>query len=141
MKIFIYSAFLLSLTFVGCKEDSASPGCVLSASTLEGAWKITDLRYRENAQANEVDIFASSTPCKKDDIYVFNVNHTYEYNDLGLLCSPPDSYVGHWALSGSVITFDSTNSYTISASSCNSLKVIKTGSTIGEYLLVTFTKQ
>ncbi len=141
MKVFKYSVLLFFLAFVGCKENSPSPECILSESTLQGAWKITDLKHKENAQSNEVDIFATSTACKKDDIYVFNSNHTYQYNDLGLFCSPPDSYEGRWALSGGVITFDSTNSYTISAANCNSMKVIKTGSAVGEYLLVTFTKQ
>lgn len=129
------------LLLMGCSCDSPDINCGLTRDNLIGSWKITAMKYKENAQANEVDVYANSAPCKKDDIYVFSSDSTYHYNDLGTFCSPPDSYEGKWNLLGLQLTFDSANSYTISNFNCSSMNATKTGTTTGEYLLVTFTRQ
>ncbi len=136
----IFTLVFISL-LMGCSTDTPNVNCGLTRTNLIGSWKITAMRYKENAHAAEVDVFSTSNPCKKDDIYVFSSDSIYHYNDLGVFCSPPDSYVGKWKLSGTQLTFDSLNTYTISQFNCGAMNATKTGTTAGEYLSVTFTKQ
>lgn len=127
---------------LSCKKNSDS-SCTTSAGTLAGPYRITAYTYKSSPSATEVDYYnvIFSSPCDRDDIYTFNSNGTYHITDAGVVCSPPNTDDGTWALSGSTMTIDG-DPTTIQSFDCHTLVLINNDTQVaGDQLKITLVKQ
>ncbi len=140
MKKILLSLCVMSIAFVGCKDDNDDVTCALNTAGVAAAYKITALTYKADAATPAVDMFALMDPCEKDDVITLNANNTVTYTDAGTQCVPPGNDTGTWMLSGSTITLDGEVG-TISNYSCAGMTVTINGTTAGEVTTVTLARQ
>ena len=80
--------------------------------------------------------------CEKDDHVRLNSNMTYDYIDVGLLCTPAGSDQGNWSLNGDVIISDGLIRGTVQSFDCTTLITVMTDVyTAGDRLTFTLKKQ
>ncbi|MEO7266109.1 MAG: lipocalin family protein [Ferruginibacter sp.] len=135
-KILILIAFS-GILFTSCKKDKT---CDLNSTSLAGSYRVTSLKYKQTPTSAEVDLFSSLSACQKDDIYVYNTNGTFNYQDAGVVCSPSGSYNSTWTLSGNTLTFDG-DVYNVNSFSCDGMGL--TGNSIfvsGDVATATFVR-
>ena len=105
---------------------------------------MTALQYKLNATASEQNFLNSLDDCEKDDLLVLHANGTYDYNDIGIVCTPGNSSHGTWSVLGNQITSSDTDMLvgTISNFDCKSLVYyVSNVYTAGDQLTYTLTKQ
>jgi hypothetical protein len=103
MKKILGMAIVSAVLFSSCKKDDE---CNLTDASLVGTYKLTGLTYRLSPQAAEENVFSTFTECERDNVFIFNADHTLYYQDAGVICNPPQNDQGVWALNGSTLTFD-----------------------------------
>lgn len=137
----VLSAFIL---FSCNKSDKDEPKpCTISTTAIAGPYKITAMTYKASASSAEEDYFniILDDPCRRDDIYTFNINNTYQLKDAGTVCSPLGDENGTWALLGNTMTKDG-DALTIESFDCKTLVLINTDTqTAGDKFKITMTKQ
>jgi hypothetical protein len=122
MKWAISALVFGSAVFFSCKKDkNQEPDCSITMQNLSGNYKLTALKYKVTANAPEVDYFATMDACEKDDIIVLKSNGTYNYNDLGTVCTPSGTGNGTWTLNGNILNSDGTINGTITSFDCKTL--------------------
>jgi hypothetical protein len=139
MKRVLFLSLIIVTLFSACQKEDAAPVCIFDASGITGTWKLTGLKIKLDANSPEVDLFTSLDVCEKDDVLVFNTNGTYNYNDIGSVCTPSGSDAGTWSVSGNSLTVDG-ETWQKQTFSCSSLVLKLTDQTTGGYTLLTLTK-
>ncbi len=136
--IAILSVFLLS----ACKKDPVEQDCQRTLAGISGSYKLTSLQYKMNASATPVDYLAFMDACEKDDVIVLKANGTYDYNDVGTVCTPSGTDNGVWSVAGNVITSDGMVNGVIESFDCQKLVCyIEDVYTTGDRLTMTITRQ
>ncbi|MFM7709691.1 MAG: lipocalin family protein [Ferruginibacter sp.] len=139
MKKSLLLSLIIVTLFSACQKESANTVCIFDASGITGTWKLTGLKIKPDANTAEVDLYATLDVCEKDDVLVFNTNGTYNYNDIGAVCTPSGSDAGTWSVSGNALTVDG-EAWQKQSFSCSSLVLKLTDPTTGGYTLLTLTK-
>ncbi len=117
-------------------------GCQINTAGLAGNYVLTSLKYKATATAPEQDYLIWMDPCEKDDIISLNTNGTYNYKDVGMVCSPDESESGTWSVNGNTIISDGIVAGTIEKFDCKSLVVYTTELNMpGDRLTITITKK
>jgi Lipocalin-like domain len=117
------TALALSTILFSCKKDKTpDEDCSISIQNISGTYKLTAIKYKATSTSAEVDFLSLvSEECTKDDELVLNANGTYNYRDVGLVCTPNQSENGSWALNGNNLTQDGEVMGTISTFDCKTL--------------------
>jgi hypothetical protein len=140
MKKLTVLTLVLTVIF-SCTRHEPEKSCITDVASISGSYKITAYTYKENASAQERDIFSTVFPdaCDRDNVIVFYVNGTYEIKDEGLVCSVRNE-VGLWTMIGNTIQIDGM-SMTIESFDCKKLILGYTGYMVaGDKLKITFIK-
>ncbi|MEO6731057.1 MAG: lipocalin family protein [Ferruginibacter sp.] len=140
-KIILPIALLMSV--ISCQKEPVKnepKKCDLTSANLIGSYKITANSYRKDAASPFVDVYASYKPCEKDDLITFASDNTIVFSDAGVKCSPSGDSTGTWALGANTISIDK-KVYAVTAYDCTSISGTFTGTTPGELITVTLTKQ
>jgi len=136
------SIFLLSVVLLlSCGKNPVE--CNPTVSNVSGAYKITAYTYKETPTSPEIDYYAILFPdaCERDDELLFSANGTYQKTDAGIVCSPPESDNGTWALTGNTITIDG-GINTVESFDCKTLVVLITDFQVaGDKLKITLVKK
>ena len=86
----------------GCKKETPTPSISLTATQmLTGKkWQVRSSTIVAPGQPN-VDLYALSAPCTRDDFERFDSPNTYFYEEGATKCDPgdPQTQLGIWALS------------------------------------------
>lgn len=99
--VLFFSISLLVLTGSGCnKTDDPQPQSKSKTTLLTQAnWKLIKAEEKASGAATWNDITSIISPCRRDDIYVFNTAGTWELNEGPTKCSPADPNIflaGTW---------------------------------------------
>lgn len=131
------------LAFSSCNKDNDENPCPVTAASLAGSYKLTALKYKATSSTPEVDWFASTDACKKDDIYNLTATMGFSIQDAGTVCDPNGSYDnGAWTLTGNEINMDGFYSGTIVSYDCTNLVLSQADAlNSGDKLTATFRKQ
>ncbi len=139
---FVVVALAAVFLFSACQKDPAEQACQRNLAGISGTYKLTSLQYKMNASATPADYLAFMDACEKDDVIVLKANGTYDYNDIGSVCSPSGTDNGTWSLAGNVITSDGMVNGVIESFDCQKLVCyIEDVYTIGDRLTMTITRQ
>ncbi|MEO6405744.1 MAG: lipocalin family protein [Ferruginibacter sp.] len=125
------------ILFSSCKKDN---NCDLNSASVAGSYKITSLKYKQTPSSPEVDLYNSLSACEKDDIYIFDSNGSFNYQDAGTICNPSGSYNSSWSLSGNTLTYDG-DAYNVSSFNCSNMSL--TGNSLfvsGDVATATFVR-
>lgn len=130
-------------TFFSCKkEKNGESGCPLSIANLSGAYKLTALQYKANANAASADYLAFMDDCEKDDILRLKIDGTYVNDDAGSVCDPATTAQGTWQLHGNTLTSDGKLNGTVASYDCKTLVYyIENAINPGDKLTFTLVKQ
>lgn len=137
---------LSGLVLFSCKKkDKNDPpvNCPLSVTSIAGAYKITAMTYKQNANTTEIDYLSTilPEPCRRDDVLSFSSGGTYQNTDAGVTCSPSGNDNGTWALSGNTMTIDG-DATNVEYFDCKTLILVNTDTQEqGDRLVITLTKQ
>ena len=137
MKKIILSLVVLSTVLVSCKKTDKN--CDLNANNLVGTYRLTAATYKANTATAAIDLFATLSPCEKDDLLILNSGGTYTYTDAGVVCSPSGNDTGLWSFSGSTLIIDG-DAYSVPSFSCSGMTITQAGTTPGELTTLTLTK-
>ncbi len=131
--------------FSSCqKEAGNNDTCKIDMQHIAGDYKLTALTYKSNANGVEVNFFDFLNDCEKDDILGLHENGSFNFNDVGMVCSPNGSGSGTWSVNGNQLTSSDGNILegTISTFDCKSLVYYANDlSTPGDKLTFTLTRQ
>ena len=94
----VYLIFILS----SCKKTAESP--LINSENLAGTYALVSMRMSASG-VPEQDATATMNQCEKDDLYVLNADHSFNYVDAGLTCDPAGNFSGNWELDGNLISF------------------------------------
>jgi hypothetical protein len=89
MKKILLASFVVVAAIIACKktENPAPSGeLTLNKYNLAGTYKVTDATFND-ASIFGIDTFYS--PCKRDDLLMFDTFNLYTYADSGIKCTPP----------------------------------------------------
>jgi hypothetical protein len=137
MKKLFLAGLVFTLALTSCKNNDDD--CTLTRDSIVGTYKITAARYQPNGGGSDIDLFALSAPCERDDLVIFNDNGVVNYQDVGTVCSPSGNDTGTWTLSGNTLTLDQEPS-TVSSFECTTMVLKQTDGT-GGVSTVTFQRQ
>jgi hypothetical protein len=100
--LFFLSAFLF-ITVVSCKKGNhtqTTPPQKSKTSLLsQASWKLIKAEEKSSSATIWNDVTTVITPCKRDDIYFFRADGTWDLNEGPTKCSPSDPQVfltGTW---------------------------------------------
>jgi len=139
MIFIVLSAFVL---FSCSKDKDEDSSCATNTASISGPYKITAMTYKESPSSAEMDYLniILDEACRRDDIYTFNTNDTYQIADAGSVCSPAGDENGTWSLSGNTMTIDG-DPATIGSFDCKTLVLVNTDTQVpGDQLKITMTR-
>ncbi len=139
MKKAVFLSLIVVTLFSSCQKEETTPVCIFDASGITGTWKLTGFKIKLDATTPEIDLYSSLDVCEKDDAFVFNANGSYNYNDIGAVCTPSGSDAGTWSISGNTLTVDG-ETWQKQSFSCSSLVLKLTDASTGGYTTITLTK-
>jgi hypothetical protein len=130
--------FATILVLPGCKSDNKP--CTLSQATLSGTYKITaEITKSSTGEIN--NSFSAWADCKKDDLYTYNSNGTFNYTEGVTQCDPAlIEYTQNWSLLGNELT-QGNQKGSISDFTCNSFKLFKLDDVSGLTITTTYSRQ
>lgn len=141
----ILASAVLLVAFSSCKKDSSEATCELNATSIQGTYKLTSVKYKLTSSTPEVEVFTNGAwydACERDDTYTFGASNVATYTDAGTACTPNGSQTGTWSLSGSALSLNGTSYGTVSSFSCTSMTVVATNyDTAGDQATFTFVRQ
>jgi len=121
MKKVLLAISFVSLVFVSCKKDNDEPNDVTpTVQNVSGSYKMAKVTTKASGGAEQDVTTMFFDACERDDVYKFNTNLTYNYQDVGTVCSPDGSFDGTWDLlntttididgsSATIVKFNGTN--------------------------------
>jgi hypothetical protein len=89
-----------ALLFSCKKNKGTDDSCPADASHIAGTYKLTALQYQMTASSTAQNYLTLVDDCQKDDLLVLKADGTYDYQDLGAVCTPPGSGQGKWSIQG-----------------------------------------
>lgn len=145
----IQAIFLITVTagvLTACqKESSDSNECKTDMQHISGTYKLTAVKYKVNATATEEDYLQHIEACEKDDLIILNTNGTFNYNDVGITCSPDQSSNGTWNVKDNILTMSEDgilDNGVISAFDCKQLVFYHDDNMVkGDRMVFTLTKE
>jgi Lipocalin-like domain len=138
-RVLLVTVFITII--VSCKKEKTAT-CTANMANLSATYKLTALKYKANASANEQDYLVLQDACERDDLIILKKDGTYNYQDAGTSCTPSQNDNGDWSLNGNIIISDGVIGGTIKSFDCNTLVVSNTGIyTSGDQLIFTLVKQ
>jgi hypothetical protein len=144
MKKMILASAVLLAAFSSCKKDS-EPTCELNATSIQGTYKITSVKYKLTASTPEVEVFTNGAwyeVCERDDTYTFSTGNVATYTDAGTTCAGGGSDNTTWSLSGNVLSIGGATYGTVSSFSCTGMSVVATNYDVaGDQATFTFARQ
>lgn len=102
MKKIMALACLSALLFAGCKKTDT---CNLTEESLVGTYRLTALTYRQSPSGTEQDLYNTIYDCERDNVFIFNADRTFNFQDVGILCIPPLNDASTWSLIGTTLEF------------------------------------
>jgi len=136
--------FALSFaSFMSCKKGAGDNGCPLTSANFAATYRVTAVKYKQTPSSPEQDYYSViySDPCETDNAFVIHSNGTYNYEDRGTVCFPPDNYSGTWTLNSNTLSFDG-GSATNQDFNCSGFKLVSNNVfTAGDIFTATWTKQ
>jgi Lipocalin-like domain len=142
-KILILALGAIAI-FSSCKKKKDTPAtCEVSVAGIAGNYKLTKIETVAAGIATDVTN-SLLDPCEKDDVYQFNSNKSFTYQDAGTACSPSSVGTGSWDVTGGkLVLAHSGNGPDITSGSVtnNCTSMIVDDSFGGATLRYTFTKQ
>jgi len=137
MRKFLIPVALL-FCFASCKK---SDSCTLSATSIQGTYKITSISYKATSSSSAVDEFATWDACEKDDHITFASGGVVTISDVGAVCSTPGDDTDTWGLTGNTLVLGSAGALTVSNYSCSGFTVTNViDSSTGESETITFAR-
>lgn len=103
------------------KEKSSTNGCSISMTHLSGTYTLKALQYQASANAAPADYLATLEDCEKDDIITLKSDGSYQYDDLGITCSPSGNEHGNWEVKGNALASDGMLNGVIDSYDCKTL--------------------
>lgn len=141
----ILASAVLLAAFSSCKKDSSEATCELNATSIQGTYKLTSLKYKLTSSTPEVEVFSNGAwyePCERDDTYTFGASNVATYTDAGTTCSPNGSETGTWSLTGTSLNLNGMINGTVSSFSCTGMTVVATNyDSAGDQATFTFVRQ
>jgi hypothetical protein len=117
-----FTTLVLSSLFFSCKkEKTLETNCSINMQNLSGTYKLVAMQYKASPNTAEIDYLPFMDACEKDDDIILKPNGTYNYNDIGISCTPNESDNGVWALNGNLINSDGIMNGTIKSFDCKTL--------------------
>ncbi len=100
----IATAPLVCLLFLlsSCKKNKESTP--INSENLAGIYTLVSMRMSASG-VPEQDALSTIDQCQKDDLYILNVDNSFNYIDAGLTCDPAGNFDGSWELDGHHISF------------------------------------
>ena len=134
---------ILAVLFLfSCKKDKVN--CTTTTASVSGSYKITAVTYKSSASSAETDYLPVLFPdaCERDDIITFSANGTYQFADVGIVCSPAGDNTGTWSLTGiNSMTIDG-DAVILESFDCKKLIFVNTDTQVsGDLLKLTLTRQ
>jgi len=118
------AAFISVFTLFSCQKDNNNEQqCSITTANIAGTYKLTALTYKASSTSPEQDYFQFMDVCERDDKITFNTNGTYNYQDVGIVCTPDGDDTGTWSLNGTTITSDGMIAGTVQSFDCSTLIV------------------
>ena len=140
MKTLLPVLFAAVIT-VSCQKEVKND-CATNMQNLAGTYKLTALKYKANASANEQDYLVYKDDCEKDDLIVLKSDGTFDYQDAGTSCTPNQNDHGNWLLTGNTITSDGMLDGIITSFDCKTLVLYSPDIFVGgDKMIFTMTKQ
>jgi hypothetical protein len=102
MKRIIVIGISALFIFSGCEKEDT---CNLTQESLIGTYRLTALTYRESPGSPVEDDFSGLSECVKDNLFSFNSDRTFRYQDAGLVCSSNLDYTATWTLTGTTLEY------------------------------------
>ncbi len=144
MKKIILSALVVAMAATGCKKDKETV-CSLDATSIQGTYKITSVKYKLNSSATESQIFTDPNyfeACERDDTYQFAASNVFNYVDAGTACSGSSNVTSTWALVGNALTIGAFGAGTVSSFGCSSMDLtVNDFDVSGDIAVITFSRQ
>jgi len=131
----------LFLILPSCKPDKKDL-CSINVTNIYGTYRLVAMKYKMSTSAPEQDYMVYLDNCEKDDLIVLNADGTYNYKDVGMVCSTNNNNTGTWGLSNNSIISDGVVGGTVVQFDCKTMVCQqKDLNTPGDQLTVTFSKQ
>ena len=132
---------LIPLVMASCQKETPDH-CARTMAGISGTYKPTGLTYKPGSTSPEQDYFAIKDACEKDDLVDLNLNGTYNYRDIGLVCSPEGSNSGTWSVSGNRVISDGLADGIIQNFDCRTLVIAGSDVIVpGDRLTLTMERQ
>ncbi len=135
MKTFLFFGLVFSIVFTSCKKTDS---CNLTAESLVGTYRLTALTYT-GSNGLEEDLYATFNSCEKDNVFIFNSNNSFMYQDAGLQCNPVSTDASSWRLMGTTLEYGGEVN-TVMDFDCSSM-VTTSSNPQGGVLTATFIRQ
>jgi hypothetical protein len=132
-------ACISAVLFAGCKKDNT---CSLTQQSIVGTYRLTGLTYTASPGGTVQDVYNTDLQaCERDNVYIFNADGSFYYQDAGTSCNPPDNYSSSWNLYGSTLEFGGDVS-SVEYFDCSNMTVTTSNYQIsGDVLRATYVKQ
>ena len=132
--LFVTASFVIN----SCSKNRSSD-ITPTINNLVGTYKLGSETSKQGSGA-VVIISDSIDACEKDDLLKFNTDSTYNYLDVGIVCSPLGNYSGTWYLPGNnTLLLDYFNLYTIKSFNNKTLVLIAIDSSSSPAITYTLT--
>lgn len=144
MKKILILALSAAAIFSSCKKKKDTPAtCEVTIAGIAGNYKLTKIEAVAAGVATDVTN-TYLDPCEKDDIYQFNTNKSFTYQDAGTACAPSSAGTGTWDVTGGklVLTHSGNGPDIVSGTVKNNCTNIVVDDLLGTAVLrYSFTKQ
>jgi len=95
--IFTASTVALFLVINACKKSSSTNSSARTVQNLSGSYNLTALTAGFSGVT--INLYDSLKPCEQDNLIILNSNLTAQFQDVGIVCVPPEDSTGTWSLS------------------------------------------
>ena len=134
---------ILAVLFLfSCKKHEAN--CAITTASISGSYKVTAATYKTSGTAAEMDYLPVLFPnaCERDDVITFIANGTYQFADVGIVCSPAGDNNGTWSLTGIGAMQIDGDAVILESFDCKKLIFVNTDTQVsGDLLKLTLTRQ
>src|SRR5215210_1788918 len=109
MKTKMFVSAVLLCILVSCKkQDDTKTNCDRTVASIAGTYSIVKFELGTNGVFEDATGLVDS--CDLDDKISLNADGTTVFQDLGIVCTPPENSRGTWSISSSrQITIDDNN--------------------------------
>ena len=106
LKIIVAVIFFSTINMLSSckKETSKNDTCKTDMSHIAGNYKLTAVKYKQNATSSEQNFLPMIDDCEKDDLLTLHADGTYDNNDIGVVCAPGNNSHGSWSVNANRLT-------------------------------------